>query len=194
MRNLIQKWKKVNPAARALFLFVVLLLGLSFLFAPQPKPVDYRQVSFATSADARLYFHNVRSFYYAVDSRSKTPMVIYRLKRRNAAEESSSLQFAIVQHPHTDEAFPFVELGNTLKQYPHLAVHFSKYGVTKPLSKLNAQEHYAIAALTYSSFLAESAVLLLDQTDTIGPLYRDKELRRNASVTLDDYFTLIGKN
>lgn len=188
-----KKFRRLNPPVQWLFVFIVCILILALAFAPSPKPIDYNQVNFTTTSDSRLYFQNMRSFYYNMDTRSKKPMIIYRLKRRKPETDARGLQFSIVQHPLAGNAYAYAELGEKWKQYDSLHVAFLNYS-REVLGNLNSEDHYRIAAKVFSSLLDNEAVFLVSRTDTLTELYADEQLRLNAEITLEDFFKLTNKN
>lgn len=188
-----KKFRRLNPPVQWLFVFIISILILALAFAPRPKPIDYNRINFTTTADSRLYFQNMRSFYYNIDTRSKKPMIIYRLKRRTPAQDALGLQFSIVQHPLAGNAYAYSELGQSWKQYDSLYVEFSTFSKEK-LGNLNSEDHYRIAAKVFSSILQDEPVYLVSKKDTLTQLYADEQLRLNAEVTLEDFFKLTNKN
>ena len=188
-----EKFRQLNPPVKWLLGFIFGVLVLAFAFAPRPQPVDISKISFNTTSDSRLYFQNIRSFYYNIDALSKKPMIIYKLKRRKAAEDSMSLQFSIIQHPLTDNAFAYAELGGNWKQYDSLYVEFTSFK-GELLGHLSSEAHYRIAAKVYSSLLEGKPVYLLSANDTLRQLYTNEQARINAEITLEDFFRLTNKN
>lgn len=120
-------------------------------------------------------------------------MIIYRSKRRRAELDSVSLQFALVQHPHRDEAYAIVEPGEAYKQYPALVVLYDSFPADT-IQLLDREGHYKIAAKVYSSLIKEEAIFLASEADTLRELYQDKRSELSALSTLEDYFKLINKN
>lgn len=49
---------------RGVLIFVLVLLGISFMFPHKPALLNRSEFSFATSSDSRLHFNNVRSYWY----------------------------------------------------------------------------------------------------------------------------------
>jgi hypothetical protein len=193
MKKWWEKFQALNPPIRWLIYFCATLLLLSFLFAPTPKPINYQEVSFETTSDTRLYFHNVRSFYYHIDARSKSPMIIYRLKRQSPARDSTNLTFDIIRHPADDNAYIFVRPGSAFKQYDSLDVLFSEYSSSIIVPLMDIDRHYEVAAKVFSSFLKNGRVWLAYKGDTLNELYLDRAQKLDAEVALDDYFKLIKK-
>lgn len=191
--NWWRKFRRLNPPVQWLVGFITLILVLAFLFAPEPKPVNFKEISFSTTSDSRLYFQNIRSFYYQIDAFSKKPMIIYSLKRRTLQQDSGSLQFSIIRHPHSNAAYAYAEPGPDFQQYDSLYVTFRAYK-QEPLWQINSETHYRIAAKVYSSLLNEQAIFILSGNDTLKQLYTDRQTSLNARVTLEDYFKLTNKN
>lgn len=195
MKKYWEKFRALPLPAQWLVYFVLGLLILSFLFAPEVKPVDYRDISFSTTADSRLYFNNIRSYYYHIDNRSKAPTAIYNLKRRSPERDSTNLNFSIIHYPGAEEVFIFSALGKAYEQYENLKVSFIKYpNEAERLNGIDREGHFRIAAKSYSSILDNQAVFLLNGSDTICQLFADKASLLDAEITLEDYFKLTLKN
>ncbi len=184
----------MNPPVKWLLVFVGVVLFLSFLFAPGKTPVNWSEIDFSTTSDARLYFHNVRSFYYHLDATSKKPMRIYSLRRRTPEDDSLSLQFNIVQHPNNDQAYIYASLGKAFKHIDSASVVFTKGLAKEPFYRLKAENHYRIAAKVYQSLEQENPVYLVHRQDTLANLYDLKQSQINAEITLEDYFKLTHKH
>ncbi len=194
MSKILKKFEALNPLVKALLAFIILSLSLAFLFAPEPQPVDYQDIDFETTSDSRIYFNNVRSFYYHIDRRSKRPMEIYRLKRRIPERDSLGINFAIAHYPGGEQAFIVLEKGSTLEYCDSLQVHFEAYPLIQSLSLLNGEEQYQFAAKVYTSLLEKKEVLLYCGQDSLKALYANRADRLDAEIVLEDYFRLVGKN
>lgn len=194
MQKILKKLKKMSPPVKWLFGFIAFSVALSILTAPQKKPVNFEELSFETSSDSRIYFHNVRSYYYNIDRLSKAPMEIFKLKRRSAYRDSMSLNFDIIRAPAMDQAFIYTEVGSSFKQCDSLVVKFSKYPEIEPLKLLNAEGSFRLAAKVYSSILEEEEIFLCCGNDTLQKLYEDKSSELDAEIVLEDYFRLTRKN
>lgn len=188
------KYKAISPLWRWFFQFLVVMILLALAFAPQKHAVDYNDVSFVSSANSRLYFHNVRSFFYRIDIRSKAPMLIYQLKRRVPERDSINLYFDIIRQSAGDEAFIFSQLGNHFKHLDSLSLQFSAFADREELSNLRNEDHFRIAAKTYTSFIKEEPIFLMRGSDTIQELFSEGAAFIDAEITLEDYFKLVQKN
>lgn len=174
--------------------FMITTLSLAFLFAPEAREVNYEEVSFKTTSDSRLYFNNVRSYYYKIDRFSKKPMEIFRLKRRSAERDSFSLNFAMAHYPGGENAFITLEIGRAFEQCDSLYVKFEKYPDPEPLKLIDGEQQFKVAAKVYSSIIAEQAIYLYCGQDSLKQLYTDKASELDAEIVLEDYFKLTLKN
>jgi len=188
------KYKSLPILWRWFLQFLALMLIIAFIFVPKKRPIDYTDITFETSANSRLYFHNVRSFFYRIDIRSKAPMLIYQLKRRVLERDSLNLNFDIIRQSAADEAFIFSHLGNHFKHLDSLSLHFTACADGEELSNLRNEDHFRIAAKTYTSFIKDEPIFLMRGSDTIQELFSDRAAFIDAEITLEDYFKLVQKN
>lgn len=195
MQNWWKKYSALNPPARWVIQFMLLALSLSFIFAPELKaPALEEEPRFDTRSDSRLYFHNVRSFYYNIDARSKAPMIIYRLKRRSAQRDSVNLSFDLIQAPQSEQAFLFAQLGAGFGKLAHGLIAFGDELSPEPLQKMNSEDHYRLGLKVYQQLQKEEAIWLLNASDTVAALYADPAARLDAVTVLEDFFRLTRKN
>ncbi len=191
------RWHKLNPPVKWFSYFLLFMVGFSLLLAPTPQPVNWEQISFSTTASSRLYFKNVRSYYYNIFSREKPPLVLYRYKRRLRDSSFAHLQFMIVENPHADEAYIFAEANFGPEQLTASRLVFSdadtSHNSTPPLHLLNNEGHYQLAARVYNHLLDNEQIMLVNGNDTIMELWASGKLRDNALTVLEDYFTLVHK-
>lgn len=190
MLGIWQKFKNLSPPVQWLIIFIVMVLGLSFLFAPRPQPVDWSEISFHTQSSAEIYFHNVRSYYYRINEREKAPFILYRLKRGG----SGTLSFMIVENRQADEAYIFADIPEDIRQLERVTIAFDNDSSWESgLGKFTNEDHFRLAARTYGHLLRDEQIYLLNLKDTVDQLFADKQQRRNALTVLEDYFKLVKK-
>jgi len=189
-----EKYKNIPLLWRWFFQFLLTMLLIAWVFAPQKYAVNYADISFSSSANSRLYFHNVRSFYYHIDNRTKDPMLIYQLKRRDKQRDSLSLNFDIIRHPSTDDVFIYSYLGENFARYASLELKFEAYNGRESLVNIRNENHFSIAAKTYTSFIEEKAIYLMQGSDTLMELFSERAAIIDAEIVLEDYFKLVKKN
>lgn len=183
------------PPVRWLLWFVVVVLTLSFIFAPEPKPVNWDKFEAHTTSDSRLYFNNIRSFYYHRYPEERPPMILYRLKNRVNDTTHVQLHFTIVQNILTDEAFTVAEWQNLpeSKENMRLMAYTQKDTVTLPLNNLNARGEYQLAQVVYTTLQEEGQLYLAHKNDSIAGLLHTPKQRETVETVLRDYFKLIQK-
>ncbi len=120
-------------------------------------------------------------------------MLIYRLKRRVAQRDSLSLNFDIIRHPSSDDAFLYSYLGKGFATMDSLSLKFTEFEGREMLSNLRNEDHFRIAAKTYTSFINGKSIYLMQQSDTIQELFSDRAAYIDAEITLEDYFELVQK-
>jgi len=194
MQKIWEKWQALIPPLRWLLVFVVLAFGAAFFFAPKAKVVNYQELSYATSSDSRLYFNNIRSYYYHIDNLSKKPMEILRLKRLGSERDQGNLNFALIRYPAGDQYFVLAEPGSDFEQCDSLRLVFSEYPDSELHRLSNAEIHFEIAAKVYSSLIKQESIYLCCGRDTLKQLYQDQAERLDAEIALEDYFKLTLKN
>lgn len=194
---MLKKLNNLNPAGKMLIAFIAIVLGLSFLFAPKPHPIDLSVIGFNTTSSSDLYFKNVRSFYYDISPREKAPFTLYRLKRRNFDTLHPDLQFMIIRNPLADQAYIFAEASPALKQYDSLSVLITDESDSTRvavLGEMNNEDHYLFAAAVFKKLLEGGKTYALNQSDTITEIFNTERERKNAETVLEDYFKLVNKN
>ncbi len=186
-------FNKLSLPAKGLMAFLTLTLGLSFFFAPQPKPIDWDNISFSTTSSSLLYFKNVRSYYYNISPDEKAPFVLYRLKRRIRDSSRHYLQFIIVNNPLQDEAYLFAELSPVSKKYPALSVRFNNNEVFELPALLKNEDHYRLGAKVFNHLINNEKMYLCSGPDTLTELFAEKKTNLSAEIILEDYFKLTDK-
>lgn len=178
--------------------FIVVVLGLSFLFAPEPQAVDWEEVNFSTTSSSVLYFKNVRSYYYYIDAREKAPFVLYRLKRGSHDTLQPAIRFMIIENTPAGEAYIFAEPNAALLQFDSVRLGLPAGNAYEReevlLNNLNNEGHFQLAARVYARLLKHEQIYLMSRKDTIRSLYSSKRKRLNAETVLEDYFNLVNKN
>lgn len=194
MQYIREKVKNMPLLAKALLAFISIVLGLSFLFAPQPKPVSIYDISFATTSSSKLYFKNVRSYYYDIIHDNKSRFTFYKLKRRSRDTLTPLVQFEIIDNPLADEAYLYAKINPLNRDSLKLVTTHLDSIVKVKLSLMNNEAYYKLGAIVYRALIHNNPVYLTDGNDTIKQLYTTKLENLNAEIVLEDYFKLVSKN
>ena len=190
MRAFSLWFMNLNPPVRWLIYFVVVIMGLSFLFAPTPRKVHWGEISFHTESSAELYFHNMRSYYYHINEREKAPFTLYRFKKGG----SGILNFVIVENRLADEAYIFSEWQDSLLPVGQARVYFGGDSIAEAgFAKFTNEDHFRFAARCYQELLKDGDIRLYYGDRMIPGFFEQPEYRKRALSVLEDYFKLVGK-
>ena len=192
----MKKLSKINPPVLWFWVFVVALLGLSFLFAPTAKLLNLHEIRFTTTSSSILYFKNIRSYFYEVDADRK-PLLVYRLKSRTSSTVERPLDFSIVSNPLSNEAYIYLETNSKFKQSLKPSVFMVKENsdtlLYADVTKMNNEQHFDMAASIYLSLLSDEDIYLTTSERSRIKLFEDDHSRQNAEIVLEDYFKLVNK-
>jgi hypothetical protein len=177
---------QMNPTAVRLFVFSLLvLLGVSILFQPAPRPANCPEAQFSAMASSRIFFHNLRSYRYKKTAYPEKVMNHY-LYRRSLKDP---LQFMLIEQVASSEWHirPFVRdssihaIGRTAEREK------------VDLLQADSEAYWHLAASIYASALGEESLLIMHEGDSLLFLL-DQEERKRAEEVLFDYFRLVGCN
>lgn len=176
-------------------LLSVLFLSITLIACNPDKnrKVDQATISFDTNDASKLFFKNLRQTYYDKEEMEAAKLEIYRLKKRNEAEEHPVINLAIVNNWRFDEAYLLLE-PNSLLTLDGLAVSWKnpetgtngvisfKSGNKKAIVKFADQIYDQIQQdVEFKVFLEEKAWDILKSAE-------DREAFR---VTMMDYYRLV---
>ncbi len=148
------------------------------------------------TSSARLYFRNIRSYYYDIKPHEASHFILYQLKSRERDTLITHLDFTIVENILRGEAYIYLDLSTPGKQYAQARVLLSNYSSpseAEPLYDLNNEGHFRTAAFIWKGLLQDEKFYLLDGLDTITEFLNNPRHRSNAEIVLEDYFKLTGK-
>ena len=174
-----------STAVRLFVLSLLVLLGISILFQPAPRPANCPDAQFSAMASSRIFFHNLRSYRYQKTAYPEKGMNHF-LYRRSLEDP---LQFLLIEQEVSSEWHirPFVRdssihaLGRTAQ------------GHEVDLLQADSESYWQLAASIYASVLSEEALLMTHEGDSLLFLL-DQEERKRAEQVLFDYFRLVGCN
>jgi hypothetical protein len=164
------------------------LVVLAMWTAPDVKRVNFTDLDFHVNASDRLYFKNLRQFYYSVSQTETNQFERFTLK--TSEEGAEVVQFEILNNWRIDEAY--IRLASVEKvQSPIISYH---YGLRKnwELTTLNAEDHLIMAGELFEVLQADTALVTLSYGSVSEPIWQENESRAAALTLLKDYFRLIG--
>jgi len=177
--------KPSSPLVKYFLIFVFSLLALSFLFPPKPKVPSSNDPTFTVRSADKLFFKNLRSYYYHSEWDNAGVFNLRRFKKL----DSETLQFLLIENEALDEwyirAYWSDSLTDRLWWIEHQAV---------ALDSLNNEEQWQFAFEFYSAILNNKELKYCNTDNSSDCVYLDEEQRKKYEANLFDYFRIIGLN
>ncbi len=175
------------------FTLACVFLILSGCNPDKNKKVDQTTISFATNDASKLFFKNLRQPYYDKEEMAAAKMDVYRLKKRNTANEHPVINLAIVNNWRYDEAYLLLE-PNSLLSLSELAVSWVKESSreegTVSFENGNKQSIVRFADQIYA-LIQQEATLTVSVGDKSMDILETAEDREAFRITMVDYYRLV---
>lgn len=171
------------------FIFFIVLLVVCFaIFVPSQSSIHLEEIKFSTSQSSRLYFKNLRSYYYEKDEVEKPGFILHQYK----SDGEENLRFLIVDNWKHDEAYIIAEsaIVNIDEEILQIMWTRGNESDTISLKELDAEAHYVFAAQLYDKLLQEGELAIIKKTDSF--LFTGNE-KKSLKITLKDFFKLVEK-
>ena len=162
-------------------IWLIIMLSIGVLFSSNEANQLPEQIKTHVNSSELLYFKNIRSFHYSIQSDDEKRTDIYRLKN---IKKPVILTPIIVYLRPSREAFVLFENLNLER--------LSIQGLDQPLSikkPMNAEENLSLALQLYKALEARKEIHLHFKDQRIK---LEKESAKNLNTVLKDYFKLIG--
>lgn len=164
------------------------LVTLAMLTAPDVKRINFKALDFHVNASDRLYFRNLRLFYYLASDTENNQFERLVLKADGAQEEE--VRFEILNNWRFDEAYIRLALEEN-EDDVLLGYHRGEERVWQ-LKSLNAEDHLIMAGELFEVLQVDTAQVYLKKEELTIPIWQQTESRSAALTVLKDYFRLIG--
>tara|TARA_R110000868_G_scaffold236861_4_gene490927 strand:+ start:996 stop:1556 length:561 start_codon:yes stop_codon:yes gene_type:complete len=166
---------------------MVVLIALLF----PGKHVDLKEINFKTSSSSRIYFKNMRSYFYDSEQDKASNYQLNRISTREI-DDSNTFNFIIIDNWLLDEAYIMLE--TNLVDFPDSSIKI-KYVESNEekfiqLKEANNEANYIFAAQLYE-VISRKNQLSIYQSNKWTP-FSQEELK-SLKKSLEDYFKLVGK-
>lgn len=157
--------------------------------------IDINETDFSVIEPNQMYFNNVRSVYYDKDTKSKAPLVLYRITRREKRQDVPVLNLAIVANNANATANIVVEPNAYFSDSRSISINWhnpdNKQQGTYEFDGSSLSNHYQFASQVYISQKKGHTLTYIQngKTDTI--FYEGIGLVPYLR-TMRDYFELTG--
>ncbi|NVK03826.1 MAG: hypothetical protein HWD92_03340 [Flavobacteriia bacterium] len=173
---------------RGVLLFVVLLLGISFLFPHKERLLERDEFSFTTTADSRLHFNNVRSYWYQKEEIPNQGADKFNYSKWDS-EMDVSLRPLIINQWRVDEATLFLMPDVNGLSTERVDIILAEDTLSILMNELDRDAHIDIADKWYRHLdTTNSYILFTEMLGEVAP--SDTEVKAVKAV-LKDYFTLV---
>lgn len=170
---------------------LVLTVGLSIVFS-DGKKINLTEVRMSTTQSSKLYFKNIRSFFYDKEHRKDAQFDLYRIDTREKVSHKNKLNFVLVDNWLQGECYIIAESGIVDTNIDTLSIQWILEEDTGLLQLGNKDSfnNYIFAAQLFELLEQKAALTLLTSSDSLSFLEAEKKLLKK---TLSDYFKLVGK-
>lgn len=172
----IQKWFLVWFAGMVAFCYVTY---------PSYAPIKSAPYTAHVIADRRIYFMNLRRYYYEEKTDSASNFRLYSLKKWPTNTPDTMVQFVLIDNWLQDEMYIMPQIGEPQKNYKMIVG-----ADTFPLLHSNAEKWHRLAVACYKSLNENQPIVLIDSESRM-PLFTTDEGRKAALTVLEDYLKLV---
>lgn len=171
------------------------LLVFALLYAcgdTPPKHSNQPRQLFRTTAPSRLYFKNMRSYYYNQDTKSDTRIDVYTLKAFSDDATHPILLPIIMDNWLEDEAYILLEQNAYPAWTDTLQLKWSDETQVKiiTISTLTLAQHYELAKRLFDDLKQGHKIRYYTTTKEWKVLYANQTERANFLSVMKDYYNL----
>lgn len=182
INNLLHWWKhKVSPPIRWMVYLFAAMFSLSLMFAPEVRSKDYAQTDFTYHSSAKLYFHNVRSYYYYRDEEEKAGFYRYELKKQRMIDSLLPFGLFLLDNWRSSEVYIWLNPDSTI-------THIKIDSTTFSTQTLNREKMHLMAASIYQALLNDQSIFAKTQEGPYVEILTDRKEQKALETILFDYF------
>lgn len=186
---------RTPPCIKSAVVLLSAVLVMQACRSDRSPRIDVSMPDFATTDASELYFNNVRSAYYDLETNDAAGLKVYRYRRGTVDSARFSLNPSIVVNWRADMAYILLEPSGPVKPGDAFTLECIVSGDARPAEVAwhqgNAQEQYVFAARIYNSLLQDEPRFVLVYNDRrVNVLDRDGELK-DLKMVFRDYFRLV---
>lgn len=169
---------------------IILLVAFVLLSAPDVKRVKRALADFHVNASDRLYFKNLRQYYYRSSTTKGEQFEVFTLKQADT-DLQSPLRFKILNNWRMDEAY--IMLTDTADVTLGKVILDGTVMEPWDLQNLDGEGHMQLAMDLFEHLQDDGNRCFYDHPD-LGrmELWSDKAERQRTLTVLKDYFKLVG--
>jgi len=170
-------------------------LGVMFLLVivtqPDQRPDKLKAEGFATTQSSRMYFQNIRSFYYLKSEEGGGMLEAYRLKSLFETTEAPVIPFVIYQNTLTSEAYIRVDTAFVDPRYRQIQIEMDTMRMVLPFPDADQESQYEFGKVVYKVLRDDGSLSFLSEEGEEIPV--SGQQKTQIKMTLTDYFRLLDK-
>lgn len=174
-------------------LLAIILLVTSCGERRFPRP-DFENIDFKTTEQAKMFFKNVRSYYYESDLYSFKGAEIYRWADRHKDSTRLWINPVLVIHFLQDKAFILTELSPALKSSckPFLYCTSQTQMDSISLEPTAMEEHFELNVFIYDAIETDSQFFFISKDGKRIPFLTEEKRRGDYHKQMRDFLRLVG--
>lgn len=180
IRNFKHRWDQLIPPVKWMIYLFTSILALSLIFAPTPSPSDYFQSDYSYTTSSKVYFNNVRSYYYTRMDEKAAGFHRFELKKQQMHADDWPLLLSLMDNWRNDELYVHVDLDSTM-----IALEIDT--ATYKCEAFNREAMHRIAASLYLAVKNDKTIRAV-YNDKSKVIFEDSKDRKVLETTLFDYF------
>lgn len=161
------------------------MVGFCYITYPTYSPIKSSAYSAHVIADRRIYFMNLRRYYYEEETDSASNFRLYNLKKWPQTKEDTLFRFILIDNWLQDEMYIMPKVNDAHKTARLLTDEKSLL-----LENSNAEQWHKIAITCYLALNENKKVFLADGATKIE-LFTTNETKKAALTVLEDYLKLV---
>jgi hypothetical protein len=170
-------------------------LGVMFLLVivtqPDQRPDKLEAEGFATTQSSRMYFQNIRSFYYLKSEEGGGMLEAYRLKSLFETTEAPVIPFIIYQNTLSGEAFIRVDTAFVDHRYSQIQIEMDTMRMVLPFPDADQESQYEFGKAVYKVLRDDGTLFFLSEAGEGIAIEGQQKIQ--LKMTLTDYFRLLDK-
>lgn len=174
----------------------ILLLFLLACSSPEAPPATSDSGIFRTTPPSHLYFKNIRSSSYRMETQAGTRVDVYRLRSSDDTPERPIIQPVIADNWMADEAYIFLETNDFKEGFSDtLRVTWQSEGDSGryELIPRDREGQFRFAQQLYEGLRSGYRFRIQTAGGDYAPLFENNRDRQNFLTTLRDYNKLVEK-
>lgn len=189
LKQIMSEKFKLNQLQKWFLLWFGGMVAFCFFTYPDYAPIKETTYSAHIIADRRIYFMNLRRYYYETSTDSASQFNLYTLKKWPNDAELCPMKFVLVDNWLQDEMYIMPSLSENLVD-GKTSVTIAKD--TFDITNSNVTEWYTLAEACYMAINQQQPIILVHQSQEMQ-IFKDEESRKAALTVLEDYLKLIRK-